>query len=191
MKNTLITLTSVVALAASVNAQTSLTGTSGTLPGGITYSIAGTSLVDSGSGDYSFAEAGTLTFSFSAPVDFFVDNWQANTLPAVTWGGIAPLSGTFQADAGTWTAVSTDPAKLAFTTTGSSLTGEILSSTSYPTFNTEWGEASISGVTNVSYKSSRNLGSDGFNFAVSPVPEPSSTALLGFGALGLLARRKR
>lgn len=30
-----------------------------------------------------------------------------------------------------------------------------------------------------------------FTAVVSPIPEPSSTALLGFGALGLLARRKR
>ncbi len=36
----------------------------------------------------------------------------------------------------------------------------------------------------------RNNGSFQFGFAA-PVPEPSSTALLGLGALGLLARRKR
>ncbi len=190
MKNILITVSSIVSVALSANAQVALTGTSGSLPDGITYSISGTSLSDSGSGDYSFAEAGTVTISFSSPVDFFVDNWQNNGT-FVTWGGVAPLSGTFEADTGTWSAISTDTSRLDFSISGSSLTGSVLSTAIYPAVSFEWGEASISGVTKVTYKSSRNTGFDGFNFSATPVPEPSSTALLGLGTLGLLARRKR
>ncbi len=44
----------------------------------------------------------------------------------------------------------------------------------------------------VSTNGNENWGLDSITFAqLSPVPEPSSTALLGLGALGLLARRKR
>ena len=64
-----------------------------------------------------------------------------------------------------------------------------------PLANTDWGSASISGVTSVTYRSSRDNGNDAFNFSAVPavpaVPEPSSMVLLGAGVLGLLSRRRR
>ena len=47
------------------------------------------------------------------------------------------------------------------------------------------------GVSNVSYNANFGTSAEGFAVFVNVVPEPSSTALLGLGALGLLVRRKR
>ena len=180
------------------SAQEALTGTSGTLQSGIAYTVSndvGTLDSTLGSGDYLFSETATITLNFSSAVDLSIEELQFGSGPISTFGGSSGLSGVFTADAGAWTATSNNSSELTFTGIGTTtLTGTVPTGAvgGVPLANADWGGASISGVTSVTYKSVRDFGTDGFNFsAVAAVPEPSSMVLLGAGVVGLLLRRKR
>ncbi len=65
-----------------------------------------------------------------------------------------------------------------------------------PADHEDWSLNTSSNALNLTYiadTSVSNLSAEGLRFdtSISPVPEPSSVALLGFGVLGLISRRKR
>ncbi len=90
--------------------------------------------------------------------------------------------------------------RLAFYDSASQLSWDTISGTDHQTGLTSDGGViqfgiftanSTRNVSGVDVRVSQTAGYDNLNVAISVVPEPSSTALLGLGSLGLLARRKR
>ena len=145
-----------------------------------------------GSGDYQVREDQIVTITFSAPVDFTVDNWQANTDARRTWGD-GGRSFEFTANTGSWTVNNSAPTKLNFTGVGTNVLRGSTIAGQQIVYHEEWGDVSISGVTTITFNTGTTAGAvDGYNFsAVEAVPEPSSTALLGLGAFALMLRRRK
>lgn len=200
MKTKLITVTAVVALGGAASAQTSLSTAGGTLAGGITYTYSPgvDSAVDNATaGDIGFTGPGTNggpsdfgSFTFSAPVIFFVEEVSGVDAGGRPFG-FTPSDSffTFAGDAGAWSVTETNPTDVDFIITGSSLEGNA----NVPLFSSDdWGSATLTGTTVVEL-SGNDVGLDSYNLSAqaAPIPEPSSAILLGLGAFGFLARRKR
>ena len=206
MKTTVLTFAALAVLAVTTHAQT-LSTSGGTLTGGITYTFTTTSgsAADYGGGDILLREAGGYFFTFSAPVDFTIDNWATNHSTNVTWGdsGFSPPDASYfqfensigGAAPAPWVLTDLTAGDILFTMPPGILRGENnQSGTGGFQAHHDWGSATAAGVTLVEFAGVGQTAGrvDGYNFsAVASVPEPSSTALLGLGTLGLLIRRKR
>ncbi len=187
MKNTIFTLTSIATLTVSVNAQVTADSVSTAMAGGSISAI-----IDN---NYNVGwtqnpeQTGSITFGFNSAVDLYQFNlWDDVRTPA-NKQGIESFTLTFFSgitNLGTESLVSAD------LTPGSTHLGATLAATSMESYRFSTYTAVDTVVLEVT---SATGGHGGFqqireaNF--NTVPEPSSTALLGLGALGLLARRKR
>lgn len=207
MKTTLLTLASVAALAGAVNAQTinglltavDIAAGTGTYDyGGIaTSSFSGGDIVSSGGVGTTFytidanAAPNSFAYTFNTGVigaQITFADWDFNNTSQITFSGL----GISPADL---SVTSNGPDVLA-TFSGLTLNVEVVNS---PIGTDRNGAVTVSlpdGISSFGYNHSIGNGLQLDSVSVRTtitgvVPEPSSTALLGLGALGLIGRRKR
>lgn len=178
---------------------------------GITYTVATTGPALSfgaSAGDTSATSSGgldaTITFTFSAAVTFQIDDTIQSSRPfnhvqfdyvdaTADPSGGPPYSSVFLGDVGSSWALTTTSTGAGINSSGNTL--------NFPGFNDsadwgkpgpDWGVATITGVTTVTWTKADISNTESYNFsAMGPVPEPSSTILLLTGLLAFSARRSR
>lgn len=193
--------------------------TSGTLTdgSGITYMITtgtGTGLTFGASAGDTQVTSGSVdavvTFTFSAPVTFQIDDTIQSSNPyrhvqfditGTTTSPGPPYSNIFVGDSGSWTFTDTGIGGGADGTGGLLGINSSGATLNFPGLdpndprknpNGDWGVATITGVTSITWTKANISNTESFNFsAMGSVPEPSSTILLLTGLLAFGARRSR
>jgi len=122
---------------------------------------------------------GAVSFTFSEAVVLTIDNHTITGNSTVN-----NERNTFTANTGNWTGSTAGSGTV--NPNGATVTIDGGGGRVYE----DWGSASISGITSLSWSKTGSTG-EGFTFSADSVPEPTSAALLGLGGLALSARRKR